>query len=70
MSECWLHYEREQYTWKTDSTQLLSNKGMLLVSNFFHIGILVIFGGHFAGLVLPHSFWLGRAYQLVRAKRR
>lgn len=55
---CWLRYEREQYTWKTDSTQLLSNKGMLLASNFFHIGILAIFGGHFAGLVLPHSFWL------------
>ena len=54
----WIRYDSEQYTWKTDSSQLLSNKGMLLASNFFHIGILSIFGGHFAGLVLPHGLWL------------
>ena len=55
----WIRYDAEQYTWKTDSTQLLSNSNMVLASNFFHIGILSIFGGHFAGLVLPHSLWLG-----------
>lgn len=54
----WIRYDREQYTWKTDSTQLLSKGGMVFASNFFHIGILAIFGGHFAGLVLPHAFWL------------
>lgn len=54
----WLRYDREQYTWKTDSTQLLSKGGMVFASNFFHIGILAIFGGHFAGLVLPHGLWL------------
>ena len=54
----WIRYDSEQYTWKTDSSQLLSNKGMVLASNFFHIGILSIFGGHFAGLVLPHGLWL------------
>ena len=54
----WIRYDSEQYTWKTDSSQLLSNKGMLLASNFFHIGILSIFGGHFAGLVLPHGLRL------------
>lgn len=54
----WIRYDREQYTWKTDSTQLLSKGGMVFASNFFHIGVLAIFAGHFAGLVLPHSFWL------------
>ncbi|MBK7898972.1 MAG: respiratory nitrate reductase subunit gamma [Betaproteobacteria bacterium] len=54
----WIRYDAEQYTWKTDSTQLLSNANMVLASNFFHIGILMIFAGHFAGLVLPHSLWL------------
>ena len=55
---CWIRYDREQYTWKTDSTQLLSKGGMVFASNFFHIGILAIFAGHFAGLVLPHGLWL------------
>lgn len=55
----WIRYDHEQYTWKTDSTQLLSNANMVLASNFFHIGILMIFAGHFAGLVLPHGLWLG-----------
>ncbi len=54
----WIRYDAEQYTWKTDSTQLLSNANMVLASNFFHIGILMIFAGHFAGLVLPHGLWL------------
>lgn len=55
----WIRYDNQQYTWKTDSSQLLSKSGMLLASNFFHIGILSIFLGHFAGLVLPHGLWLG-----------
>lgn len=55
----WIRYDHEQYTWKTDSSQLLSKRYMLFASNFFHIGILAIFGGHFAGLVLPHGLWLG-----------
>lgn len=54
----WIRYDHEQYTWKTDSSQLLSKGNMVLASNFFHIGILAIFGGHFAGLVLPHGLWL------------
>ena len=58
---CWIRYDHEQYTWKTDSTQLLSTANMVLASNFFHIGILAIFAGHFAGLVLPMAFgWLRR----------
>ena len=39
----WIRFDREQYTWKTDSSQLLSNKGMRLASNLFHIGIIGIF---------------------------
>lgn len=54
----WIRYDNEQYTWKTDSSMLLSKSNMVFASNFFHIGILSIFGGHFAGLVLPHGLWL------------
>jgi len=55
----WIRYDNEQYTWKTDSSQLLSNRHMWIASNLFHVGILSIFGGHFAGLVLPHAVWIG-----------
>lgn len=50
-----LRFDREQYTWKSDSSQLLSKSGMRLGSNLFHIGIIAILGGHMVGLLTPHS---------------
>lgn len=54
----WLRFDREQYTWKSDSSQLLSKSGLRLGSNLFHIGVLAIFGGHFVGLLTPHAVFL------------
>ncbi len=54
----WLRYDREQYTWKADSSQLLSKKYMRTASNLFHIGIIAIFFGHLVGLLTPHSLFL------------
>lgn len=54
----WLRFDREQYTWKADSSQLLSNGNMRVASNLFHVGVLAIFGGHFVGLLTPHSWFL------------
>ncbi|TAN75417.1 MAG: respiratory nitrate reductase subunit gamma [Gallionella sp.] len=51
----WLRFDREQYGWKSDSTQLLSKANMRLASNLFHVGVLAIFGGHFVGLLTPHA---------------
>jgi nitrate reductase gamma subunit len=51
----WLRFDREQYTWKSDSSQLLSKANMRLGSNLFHIGIIAIFFGHAVGLLTPHS---------------
>lgn len=53
----WVRYDHEQYTWKTDSSMLLSKRYTLLANNLFHVGILAIFLGHFAGLVLPEALW-------------
>ena len=55
----WSRYAHDQYSWKTDSSQLLSKRWLALGSNLFHIGVLAIFGGHFAGLVMPHALWSG-----------
>lgn len=54
----WIRFDREQYTWKSDSSQLLSNKNMRLASNLFHVGILAVFFGHLIGLLTPHSWFL------------
>jgi nitrate reductase gamma subunit len=50
-------YDREQYTWKANSSQLLSSKGMRIGSNFFHVGIILLFFGHLVGLVTPHGLY-------------
>jgi nitrate reductase gamma subunit len=54
-----LRFDREQYTWKSDSSQLLSKTNMRVASNLFHIGIIAIFFGHAVGLLTPHSVFTG-----------
>ena len=54
----WIRFDNEQYTWKSDSSQLLSKKGLRLASNLFHVGIIGLFFGHAAGLLIPHSVFL------------
>lgn len=51
---CVLRYDREPYTWKADSSQIMSKKGTRLANNLFHFGILGIIGGHLVGLLTPH----------------
>ncbi len=46
-------YERDPFTWKTSSSQLLRRKQLILGSSLFHVGVLVIFLGHFVGLLTP-----------------
>ncbi|KAA1191802.1 respiratory nitrate reductase subunit gamma [Pseudohalioglobus sediminis] len=53
----WARYDREQYTWKTGSSQILNDKGMRWGSNLFHIGVLFIIFGHFVGLLTPESIY-------------
>jgi nitrate reductase gamma subunit len=52
-----IRFDREQYTWKSDSSQLLRHGQLRWGSNLFHIGILGIFLGHFGGLLTPHFVW-------------
>jgi len=49
----WLRFDREQYTWRSGSSQLLRRRQLTWGSNLFHIGILIIFLGHFGGLLTP-----------------
>ena len=52
-----LRFDREQYTWRTGSSQLLRRKQLVLGSILFHLGILAIFAGHFVGLLTPLVVW-------------
>lgn len=49
----WVRFDREQYTWRSGSSQLLRRRQLMWGSNLFHVGILVIFFGHFVGLLTP-----------------
>lgn len=49
-----LRFDRDQYTWKSDSSQLLRAAQLRWGSNLFHIGILFLFFGHTVGLLTPH----------------
>ena len=52
-------FERGQYTWKSESSQLLRKGSMKWASNLFHVGILFLLGGHFGGLLTPHALYEG-----------
>ncbi len=47
-------FDRDQYTWKSDSSQLLRKGQLRWGSNLFHVGILFLFFGHSVGLLTPH----------------
>jgi nitrate reductase gamma subunit len=48
-----IRFDREQYTWRSGSSQLLRRKQLVMGSVLFHLGVLTIFAGHFVGLLTP-----------------
>jgi nitrate reductase gamma subunit len=46
-------FDRDQYTWKSDSSQLLRRRELRWGSNLFHFGILIVFFGHLFGFLVP-----------------
>jgi nitrate reductase gamma subunit len=52
-----LRFDRDQYSWKSDSSQLLRAGQLRWGSNLFHVGILGIFFGHLVGLLTPVEVW-------------
>lgn len=53
----WVRYDRDPYTWKTGSSQLLESKQLRKGSAAFHVGIICVLAGHFVGLLTPHQVW-------------
>ena len=52
-----MRFEREQYSWKSDSSQLLYEGQLRLGNILFHVGVLAVFFGHLFGLLTPLAFW-------------
>ena len=50
-------FDREQYTWRSESTQVLHTGRLRLGSILFHIGIIGLLGGHAVGLLTPVWVW-------------
>ncbi|MFZ1726421.1 MAG: respiratory nitrate reductase subunit gamma [Albidovulum sp.] len=48
-----VRYERDPFTWKSSSSQLLRRKQLVIGSVLFHVGVLIIFFGHLGGLLTP-----------------
>ena len=53
----WIRFDRDQYTWKSDSSQLLRAGSLRWANNLFHIGVLFLFFGHFVGMLTPHALY-------------
>ncbi|MFC2969372.1 respiratory nitrate reductase subunit gamma [Acidimangrovimonas pyrenivorans] len=64
-------YERDPFTWKSSSSQLLRRKQLVLGSILFHVGVLTILVGHVAGLLTPvwiiDALGIGHAFKQVVA---
>ncbi len=50
---CIIRYERDPFTWKSSSSQLLRQRQFVIGSVLFHVGVLTIFLGHLFGLLTP-----------------
>ncbi len=52
-----IRFDREPYSWKSDSSELLKRGQLRLASNFFHVGVLFLFFGHLIGLLAPEQLF-------------
>ena len=52
-----MRFDRDQYTWKSDSSQLLRAGQLRWGSNLFHVGVLFLLGGHTLGMLTPHFLY-------------
>jgi nitrate reductase gamma subunit len=48
-----IRYDREPYTWRSGSSQLLRRRQLVLGSVLFHVGVIIVFFGHLVGLLTP-----------------
>jgi len=52
-----LRFDRDQSSWKSDSSQLLRAGSLRWGSNLFHVGVLFLLAGHTMGMLTPHFIY-------------
>ena len=62
-----IRFDREQYSWRAGSSQLLRKKQLRWGSNLFHFGILFLLFGHTVGLLTPT--WIYTLFMTVPQKQ-
>ena len=66
-----IRYERDPFTWKSSSSQLLRRRQLVWGSILFHVGILIVFFGHLVGMLTPveimHALGIGYGVKQVAA---
>ncbi|WP_033827066.1 respiratory nitrate reductase subunit gamma [Bacillus andreraoultii] len=50
-------YQKDQFGWTTKSSELLEKRRLRVGSLLFHWGIIFVFGGHIAGILVPIEFY-------------
>jgi nitrate reductase gamma subunit len=53
-----IRFDREQYSWRSGSSQILRKRQLVTGSVLFHVGILLLFAGHFVGLLTPTPLYM------------
>ncbi|MDD3021718.1 MAG: respiratory nitrate reductase subunit gamma [Alphaproteobacteria bacterium] len=48
-----LRFDRDPYSWRSKSSQLLRRRQLIIGSILFHLGVLTVLGGHAVGLLTP-----------------
>ncbi|HMO73886.1 MAG TPA: respiratory nitrate reductase subunit gamma [Sphingopyxis sp.] len=48
-----IRFDREPYSWRSGSSQLLRRRQLIAGSVLFHVGVIFIFFGHLIGLLTP-----------------
>ena len=62
-----LRFDADQYSWRSQSSQFLRRRQMIIGSNLFHMGVLVLFVGHFIGLLTP--IWVFESLGVAHAAK-
>ena len=66
-----IRYDREPYTWRSGSSQLLRRRQLVWGSVLFHVGVLIVFFGHLVGLLTPIELFdmvgIGHGFKQIMA---
>jgi len=52
-----IRFDRDQYSWRSGSSEMLRKRQLVIGSNLWHVGVLVVLGGHVVGLLTPPALY-------------